>query len=230
MFSQISNAFLNYIKGFGSTPVANIIKSWENKPIASCVLGISQKETNSNIINNISLHASLLLMNKEIDYEIDDSVLQKEVGIVIEYGNYNKNSSDQDKDNIMKGLVIYRYGDEGGLRYYVKKYGEYIKELGNSGYIDLNIEQDNQQTFFMFIQKFVKPENTKSIKSNYYKSLNNYNNHTFIIEALKELKPYFNLGNVYPSDSTMAKKKSKKKLDFIPSDIKTELENYFKKY
>ena len=228
MFSTISNAFFNYIKGFSSTPVTNLIKSWKNLFISSCVLGISKKETNSMLINNLS-HAALFLMTEEIGFEFDDIELNERKGVVIEYGKYRQNSSDSDKDNIMKGLVIYRYGDEGGLRYYVKKYGEFIKDLGDIGFIDFNIDEENQQSFQMFIDKFVKSENDKAIKNNYYKSLNNYNNHTFIMEALKELKPHFNLGNVYPTDPNLVKKKSKQKLDFIPSDIKSELNNYFRK-
>ena len=228
MFSTISNVFINYIKGFSSIPVANLIKSWENEYIASCVLGISKKGTNSMLIKDLS-HAALFLMKEEFGCEDDIEEVNERNGIVIEYGKYSLNSSDSDKDNIMKGLVIYRYGDEGGLRYYVKKYGEFIKELGDIGYIDLNIDIENRQYFNSFIHKFVKSENDKSIKTNYYKSLNNYNNQTFIIEALKELKPYFNLGNVYPTKPDLAQKKSKRKLDFIPSDIKNELNNFFRK-
>ena len=55
-----------------------------------------------------------------------------------------------------KGLVIYHYGDKGGLRYYIKKYSEFIKEFGDIGYIDLNIHVDNQITFNTFLNKVAK--------------------------------------------------------------------------
>ena len=74
-----------------------------------------------------------------------------------------------------------------------------------------------------------KLEDNKWIQSNYSSGLINCNNsHTFIIEALREIKPYFNAGNIFPSDPDLAKQKYNKKLNFLPSNIKNELINYIK--
>ena len=98
------------------------------------------------------------------------------------------------------------------------------------GYIDLNIEPDNVFTFIYFINKIAKSEDNKWIKENYSLDHTNFNSHTFVIEALKILKPYFNFLNVNPTDLDLAQIKSKRRLDFIPSDIKIELINYYQNY
>ena len=223
MFSFLSNLIT------GKTACNDIIAKWGNKPIASCVLGISQVGMNSKLSFNIS-HSSLLLLNKEIDYEIEDE-LQKEIGILIEYGDYSPNMCKDEQNNVNKGYVIYRYGDRGGLRYYGKKYSEFITELGEIGYIDLNIDDNNKLTFKNFINKIAPLEDNKWIKENYSMGItNNFNSSTFVIHALKELKPHFSFVNVCPSiRDLIISKNIEKKLNFIPSDIKTELMNYYKK-
>ena len=227
MFAKITINSSSKSSTSSATPVANVINSWGNNPIASCTVGISKISMASNIINDLS-HAALLLMKEEFGIDEEDSDIKNRDGILIEYGDYKKDMCDTEKKYTEKGLVIYRYGDKGGLRYYVKKYGEFIDEFGDKGYIDLNIDDVNQQSFEHFIDKIAKLNDNKWIHAN-YSVIYKCNCQTFVIEALKELKPYFNLGNVYPTDSTMATKKSKKKLDFIPSNIKEELEKYFRK-
>ena len=208
--------------------VVNLIEQWENKSIASCVLGISKIGLSSNLSSKIA-HSALLLLQKKIDYDVDDDeVILNENGIIIEYGDYGPNKSNIEKEYVKNGLVIYRYGDKGGLRYYVKKYKDFIKEFGDIGYVDLNIDENNQQSFSHFIDKIAKIEDNKWIQSKYSASFN-FNCQTFTIEALKELNPYFNSSNIYPTDLNLAAKKSKKKLDFIPSNIKTELMNFYKR-
>jgi len=213
----------------GSNTVSSLIEQWGNKPIASCVLGISKIGKKSNWSNKIS-HSALLLLNKEIDYDQDDEdEILKESGIIIEYGDYSPNMSETEKDYTKRGLVIYHYGDKGGLRYYVKNYREFIEQFADMGYIDLNIDEYNQQTFEHFVNTIAKKEDYKWIQSNYSIGFNNFNCQTFSIEALKELKPYFNSSNIFPCSSDLARKKSKQKLEFIPSNIKTELINYYRK-
>ena len=136
--------------------VVNLIEQWENKPIASCVLGISKIGISSNFSSKI-VHSALLLLQKKIDYdEDDDEVILNETGIIIEYGDYNPNKYDIEKEYVKKGLVIYRYDEKGGLRYYVKKYKDFIKEFGGIGYVDLNIDENNQQSLSHFIDKIAK--------------------------------------------------------------------------
>ena len=211
-----------------STSIVDLIEQWENKSIASCVLGISKIGITSNLSTKLS-HSALLLLQKKIDYDEDDEeVILNENGILIEYGDYNPNKYPTEKEYVKKGLVIYRYGDKGGLRYYAKKYKDFIKQFGDIGYVDLNIDENYQQSFSHFIDKIAIKEDNKWIQSKYSASFN-FNCQTFTIEALKELNPYFNSSNIYPTDLNLAAKKSKKKLDFIPSNIKTELMNFYKK-
>ena len=227
MFAKISINSSSKSSTSSATPVANLINSWERKPIASCVVGISKISMASNIINKVS-HAALLLLKEEFGFEDDDSDVKERNGILIEYGDYKQDMCDTEKEYSEKGLVVYRYGDKGGLRYYVKKYGEFIDEFGDKGYIDLNIDSVYQQSFNHFINKIAGLNENKWIHAN-YSAVYNCNCQTFVIEALKVIKPYFNLGNAFPTVPDLERKKSKQKLDFIPSDIKSELNNYFRK-
>jgi len=200
-----------------STSVSNLLSQWEHKGISSCVLGMSKIGKASNLTYKLS-HAALLLLTKKIDYDEDDeSEMTNEDGILIEYGDY-----EEEKSKVQKGLVVYHYGDKGGLRYYIKKYGEFIKEFGDIGYVDMNIHENNQTTFDVFINKVAKREDNKWIKKNYSVPFG-FHCQTFAVEALKELKPYFKTSNVYPSDPNLAKKKSKQKMEFIPANIKEQL-------
>ena len=208
--------------------VKDVIEKWENKSIESCVLGISKNHNRSYKLHEYSHHSSLLLLNEPIDYDLfEEEYINEKKGILIEYGNFSPDMSDEEKFNTDKGLTIYRYGEKGGLRYSAKKYGEFVGQYADIGYIDLNIEKENQKTFEQFINNIAKIEDNKWIKANYS---NNFNSHTFIVDALKELKPYFKFLDINPHDIILASKKNaNKKLDFIPYLIKNELMNYFKK-
>ena len=217
MSSFFSNFY--FLSMFGdSITFPELITSWDDKPIASCVLGISKISLASKLIPNIS-HSALLLMKEKISFEDEDNEMNKRTGILIEYGNYSPDMNKIEKIYTEKGYVIYRYGDKGGLRYYTKKYGEFIRKFGDIGYIDLNIEQNNQKSFANFIDNVAKLEDNKWTKDNY--STFGLHNHSFVIAAWIEIKPYFNAGNIFPSDPDLAKQKYKKKLNFLPSNIKT---------
>lgn len=219
MFTSLSSSS-------SSAPVSDIISQWKNSCIQSCVLGISKIGMTSNLSTKIS-HAAILLLNKEIDYdEDDDNIILDTNGILIEYGEYDPNK-DEEKNKVKKGLVVYHYGEKGGLRYYIKKYGRFIEEFGDIGYIDLNIHSDNQISFDTFLDKIAKLEDNKWTLNN-YSAIYNFNCQNFAIEALHELNPHFVIGNIYPKDPNLAAKKSKKKLDFVPSNIKEELLKLYK--
>ena len=219
MFASLSSSS-------SSAPVSDIISQWKNSCIQSCVLGISKIGMTSNLSTKIS-HAAILLLNKEIDYdEDDDNIILDTNGILIEYGEYDPNKGEE-KNKVKKGLVVYHYGEKGGLRYYIKKYGNFIEEFGDIGYIDLNIHSDNQISFDTFLDKIAKLEDNKWTLNN-YSAIYNFNCQNFAIEALHELNPHFVIGNIYPKDPNLAAKKSKKKLDFVPSNIKEELLKLYK--
>ena len=154
MFSFISSFFSSFSNS--SKSVKELLEQWGESPVCSCVLGISKIGYASTLTVSIS-HTALLLLNKKIDYLKYDEI-EKENGILIEYGDYNPNMSKFEKDYSNKGIVVYPYGDNGGLRYYVKKYSEFIKEFGDIGYIDLNIDENNQKTFEDFINNIAKLE------------------------------------------------------------------------
>ena len=162
----------------------------------------------SNLSNKIS-HAAILLLNKEIDYdEDDDNIILDTNGILIKYGDYDPNKGEE-KNKVEIGLVVYHYGEKGGLRYYIKKYGRFIEEFGDIGYIDLNMHSYNQISFDTFWDKIAKLEDNKCTLNN-YSAYCNFNCQNFAIEALHELNPHFVIGNIYPKAPNLAAKKSKK--------------------
>ena len=219
--------FISSIDSSNATSVSDIIEQWKKNIIASFCLGISKINFASKLNYKVS-HSAILLLQKEIDFECDEDEITKEIGILIEYGDYSPNMSKEESKSVKDGKVIYHYGDKGGLRYYVKTYGKFIEEFADLGYVDLNIEPENQQTFEHFTNKLAKKEDNKWIQEK-YSSIYDFNCQTFSTEAIKVLKPHFNSGNIFPSVNDLIGKKSKKKMDFIPSNIKTELMNFYRK-
>ena len=202
------------------TLVSEIIEGWKTNIIAFSCLGIR-----INFGLNEPYHSAVLLLQKEI-YDYDEDKIENEIGIVIEYGDYSPNMSKEESENVKKGRVIYHYGDKGGLRYYVKTYGEFIKEFTDIGYVDLNIEPEKQQTFEHFISKIAKKEDNKWIKEKY--SSYDFDCQTFSAEVIKVLKPYFQSFNIYPKDKDLFRR-YKKRIEFIPSKIRNELMNFYRK-
>ena len=169
-------------------------------------------------------HAALLLIdtNSEI---FEDS---RGDGVLVEYGDYSPNMSDEEIKSVSSGRVIYRYGDKGGLRYYGFKYNEYLKIFGDVCYIDMDIPSENQITFKYFIDKVAPMNENIWIKANYEKSLIKgilfseiQNCQAFACEALKILKPKFESRNIEIKDT---KRKPKTKIDIFPNNIKKVLE------
>ena len=204
-----------------TTSVSDIIEKWKTNIIASFCLGISKINFASKLSYKIS-HSAILLFQKEIDFDCDE----EELGILIEYGDYSPNMSKEESESVKKGRVIYHYGDKGGLRYYVKTYGEFIKEFTDLGYVDLNIEPEKQQTFEHFISKVAKKKDNKWIKEKY--SSYDFNCQTFSAEVIKVLKPYFYRSDIYPTDKDLFRR-YKKRMEFIPSKIRNELMNFYRK-
>ena len=206
-----------------TTSVSDIIEKWKTNIIASFCLGISKINFASKLSYEIS-HSAILLFQKEIYFDCDE----EELGILIEYGDYSPNMSKEESESVKDGKVIYHYGDKGGLRYYVKTYCEFIEEFTDLGYVDLNIDPENQQTFEHFTSIVANKEDNKWIKEKYSIAYG-FNCQTFSTEAIKVLKPHFNAGNIFPSDNDLKTKKYIKKLDFTPSNIRTELVNFYRK-
>ena len=182
--------------------------------ISSCIFGISKINTS---------HMAFLLLPKKIDYE--DMGIEDEYGILIEYGDYSPDMCDDERKKVLEGLVIYRYRYNGGLRYYLKKYGEFVNEFGN--FIDLSIKPENKILFIHFIDKIAKIEDNKWIKQKYSYDFS----HTFIIESLKALQPYFSRMNIYTVDPILSNKKNARAaLGFLPQNLVDELMKYYKTF
>ena len=104
------------------------------------------------------------------------------------------------------GKVIYRYGEKGGLRYYAINYSNYLKEFGNIGYIDMDINRD-QMTFLNFIDQCAPLNKNQWTRERYSLLVNN--SHTFISEALKILKPEFRHHDIQIGEYAKNTKKKK---------------------
>ena len=224
MFSRITINSSSKSSTSSATKVTDILTKWGNNPISSCVLGISKIGKASNLSTKFT-HAALLMLEEKFNFNDDESDILKRNGILVEYGDYSPDMEETEKKYTENGYVIYQYGEKGGLRYYGKNYGEFIEEFGDIGHIELKINEVNLNTFEYFINKIAKKEDNKWIKANYKVGFYNFNCQTFVIEALKEIKPNFNLGDVYPKDKNLINKR-KQSLNFIPDNIKNQLMKY----
>ena len=207
---------------FSSSPTKSIIEQLNEKKIVSCVLAMCKIKMN-NLSKNFA-HASLLLINT--DSETDDKY--RGTGIVIEYGDYSPKMSEEEKEAVEKGIVIYRYGDKGGLRYYSIDYNKYIKIFGDICYVSMDIESNNQMTFQYFIDSIAPTSENIWIKEKYKISIlngiigkDNHNCQSFASKALMKLKPKFNPIQITVTDES---RRNKKKIDVFPSTIKEVLE------
>ena len=217
LFSSSSSS-----SSFSSSSTKSIVEQLNEKKIASCVLAMSK--INMNNLNKNFAHAALLLINTQS--EVDDR--SRGNGIVIEYGDYSPKMSEEERVDVEKGIVIYRYGDKGGLRYYSIEYKEYIKIFGDICYVSMDIESHNQMTFQYFIDSIAPTSENIWIKEKYKVSIlngiigkDNHNCQSFASKALMKLKPKFNPIQITVKDES---RRTKKKIDVFPSAIKEVLE------
>ena len=172
--------------------VSTLIEKYNKTKIVTCILGISRKSYNFRYTNNIA-YTSLFLNDISIE-EIDN----ESYGILIEYGNYSPYMSEEEKKNVINGNVIYRYGDNGGLRYYAIKYSTYLKEFGDIGYVEMDIFDKDQMTFSNFIERCAPIDERKWTQNHFFINRFSSNNcQTFTSEALKILKPIFSSKLIY---------------------------------
>ena len=166
--------------------VVDVVRKINEKKICSCIVGISK--INKKIIFNLS-HSAILLLPYNIE-EYDDN----ELGLLLEYGAYCwPDINTQEMYNVKNNLVVYRYKEKGGLRYYLMKIREFKKKF-DLCFIEMNIRSDNKITFDYFINTISPLKENKWIEKKY--SYISFNNIDFVNEALKILKPIFNLENI----------------------------------
>lgn len=195
MFSSSSSSS----SSSSATKIGDLIEKMGQTPIHSCIIGISQLKFHS-LSNNIS-HAALLLTT-ENRTPILKKKCESSEGILIEYGNYPPDESKakkEEEDNIKNNLVIYRYGDKGGLRYYTNTIGFFRKKFCDVGCAVLQIPQFNQNTFSVLIELLAPKNDMKWIKENYnaIKFINkSHNCQDFVCHSIDILKPTYDVGSI----------------------------------
>ena len=112
-------------------------------------------------------------------------------GILIEYGDYTPNLNEDEKNYVKNGYVIYRYGEQGGLRYYVHYFDEFKTTFCDIGYLCLDVSKENQITFSALIDKIAPKYENNWIQKNYNavgilnKTLNCQTFTSFVLDFLR---------------------------------------------
>ena len=147
-----------------TTKVGDLIKKIDQTKIKSCVIGISTLKFHwlSNDIAHTALFISDIRRGK---------LANNSEGILIEYGNYPPDEPEgkkKENDFAKSGDVIYRYGvEKGGLRYYTNTIEFFLKKFCDVGYVTLDIDKDNQKSFYNLIDIMAPLSENKWIKENY---------------------------------------------------------------
>ena len=166
----MGNYYSNIISLFNfnnATKIGDLISKLNNLPISSLIIGISSLKYQS-LSPNITHIVLLLTTEKRMEILMRKCKVTE--GIVIEYGNYpldEPQAKTKEEENIKNGLVIYRYGEKGGLRYYTNTFEYFEKNFCDVGYIPLNISQNNHKTFSELIDILAPESENKWIKENY---------------------------------------------------------------
>ena len=191
----MGNYYSNIISLFNfnnATNIGDLISKLNNLPISSLIIGISSLKYQS-LSPNITHIVLLLTTEKRMDILMRKCKVTE--GIVIEYGNYpldEPQAKKKEEENIKNGLVIYRYGEKGGLRYYTNTIDYFLNNFCDIGYIILNISKENQYTFPNLIDKLAPLSENKWIKEN-YKAVGlikkSQNSHDFVCHVIDILKP-----------------------------------------
>ena len=128
MISKISINSSSKSSVSSATPVGDLITNINKSSITSVIVGISEISVLSKVSKSVT-HAAILLL--DINLEEQEDLDKKLVGILMEFGDYSPEMSTSEKDYTERKLVHYRYGDQGGLRYYGKNLEEFKNEFGN---------------------------------------------------------------------------------------------------
>ena len=202
--------------GFSSskTETQKVIEKLNEKKIVSCVLALGKLRWYS--FSKECVHASMLLI--DTDSGFDDEYRGN--GILIEYGDYSPNMSEEEKEAVKKERTIYRYGDKGGLRYYVFNYKEYLEKYGDSCYVSMDTKSDNQMTFQAFIDTIAPPNEDKWIQEKY--NVSTQNCQAFAVQALDLLHPTFSPSSIQIPDKN---KSIRNKLEIFPEKLQKALKD-----
>ena len=174
------------------TKIGDLIKTFDNTSIFSCIIGCSKLKFH--FLSRDMSHTAILLCNIKGKL-LDKKKYEETEGILLEYGKYPPDTGEDKKkeeENIEKGKVIYRYGNKGGLRFYVNSIKKYKEIFCDVGYICLDISNENQISFSSLLEKIAPISENKWIKANYNVFIvNNFNCQTFTCHAIDILKPLY---------------------------------------
>ena len=225
MFSSSSSSS----SSSSATKIGNLIEKMGQTPIHSCIIGISQLKFHS-LSNNIS-HAALLLTTEKRSSIIRENCESTE-GILIEYGNYPPDKSEdkeKEEQNIKNNLVIYRYTNKGGLRYYTNTIKFFKDNFCDVGSVTVNICKDNQKTFENLLDILAPLSENKWIKENYnpidYGFKKSHNCQDFVCHVIDILKPSYDMAYITKGNKSSAIEEQNKE-NILPSPILNTLKNY----
>ena len=220
MLLRISSSSSGAKSSHCSKDVKNFVSEFDKTTIKTCVIGISKMILLS---TKTFTHAALFLSDKDATKfdKYDSDYIE---GIIIEYGGYDPYFISDEKDAVNNGYVIYRYGkDNGGLRYYINKFSEFKKKLGDIIYMALEIKSYNQVSFSYFLEKIAPEYGRDWVKEKY--KLNDYNCRTFVAKAIEEIKPVYDKRLIQKGDKTIGEARTKE--EYIPKEILASLNNYY---
>lgn len=221
MFSSSSSSS----SSSSATKIGDLIKKLDATTIKSCVIGISTLKFHW--LSNSIAHTALFLS------DIKRGKLNNNTeGILVEYGNYppdDKEGKKKEEDYIKNGHVIYRYGEQGGLRYYTNTFGEYKDKFCDVGYVNLNVENDLQKSFSNFIELLSPISEKKWIKGKYVAvgSLFSkaYNCQTFVCHSIDIIKPKYDIFSISKGKNSKHISDDNKE-SIVPSPVIATLKKY----
>jgi len=209
-----------------ATKVGELIETFEKTKIKSFAIGISKLKFHW-LDKNIA-HTALFLSNKKRG-KIED----KSEGILIEYGYYppdDEKAKKKEDDFVKDKLVIYRYNEQGGIRYYTNTFYEFKDKFCDIGYIALNLDKYSEITFNFLIDQIAPKNEKKWIKEKYnavgYLFFGKVLNcQTFVSHCIDIIKPSYETTFIYIKKG--ASYVSEGNLEYIiPDDVKNTLKKY----
>ena len=216
-FSSMSNFFVSISGSSNSaTNVQSFADELDKKNIKTCVVGISALKGNS--VSSRLTHAALFLTcvsGKNLDRNGG-------YGILIEYGDYSPDLNEKEKEFVKNGYVIYRYGDKGGLRYYVQSFSDFKKIFADICYICLDVDKDSQISFSVLLDEIASKSEEIWIKKNYNAIgiiKQTVNCQTFTSKILDLLKPKYDYRFI--QKGTSITKDENMENEFPPEVLKT---------
>ena len=218
VFSSMSNSSVSFSGIFSNsaTNVQSFADKLDKENIKTCVVGISALKGNS--VSSRLTHAALFLssvLGKNLDRDGGE-------GILIEYGDYSPDLNEKEKVFVKNGYVIYRYGDKGGLRYYVQSFSDFKKIFADRCYIILDVDKDSQISFSFLLDEIASKSEEIWIKKNYNEIgiiKQTVNCQTFTSKILDLLKPKYDYRFI--QKGTSITKDENMENEFPPEVLKT---------